>query len=51
MSAKSGWSDTQSVVSPDRLRGLPFTAAAQPPVILPAVLFPAVDALRNKGWI
>jgi len=39
MATKSRRSDDRRVVSPDRLRGLPFAAAERPSVILPAVLF------------
>jgi len=39
MATKRRGSDNAPVVSPDRLHGLPFAAAARPSVILPAVLF------------
>jgi hypothetical protein len=39
MAATNQWSDDQRVVSPGRLRGLPFAPGPQPSVVLPALLF------------
>lgn len=39
MATNDRWSDGRRIISPDRLRGLPFAAAERASVILPATLF------------